>query len=221
MPYPRSSTSRRTTSRSAAAGSASCTRPRSAPASCWRAASPGSRCSRRSCPEYSEDVGFAGSGGLFAAYSVVCLLLRLAGARWLERLGVRNSALIAFTSLGLALTGLALFPDAWALWVAAGLVGFASAFLYPSLMALTVNQADERERPLAISSFTMFFEVGNISGGVVFGLIAQLGSMRAAFGSAVGLCVLGTWLLVTRVVPRHVSRRAPAPVTGPVAVVVD
>ena len=88
-------------------------------------------------------------------------------------------------------------------------------------MALTVNQADERERPLAISSFTMFFEVGNISGGLVFGLIAQLGNMRAAFGSAVGLCVLGTWLLVTRVVPRHVTRRASAPVTGPVAVVID
>jgi MFS family permease len=172
-------------------------------------------------PEYSQDVGFAGSGGLFAFYSVVCLLLRLGGARWLERLGVRNSALIAFTSLALALSGLALFPDAWALWAAAGLVGFASAFLYPSLMALTVNRADERERPLAISSFTMFFEVGNISGGVAFGLIAQLASKRAAFGSAVVLCVLGTWLLVTRVVPRHAARRVSAPVTGPVAVVVD
>jgi MFS family permease len=172
-------------------------------------------------PQYSEDVGFAGSGGLFAFYSVVCLLLRLGGARWLERLGVRNSALIAFTSLAFALTGLALFPDAWALWAAAGLVGFASAFLYPSLMALTVNRAHERERPLAISSFTMFFEVGNISGGVAFGLIAQLASKRAAFGSAVVLCVLGTWLLVTRVVPRHAARRVSAPLTGPVAVVVD
>ena len=87
-------------------------------------------------------------------------------------------------------------------------------------MALTVNQADERERPLAVSSFTMFFEVGNISGGVAFGLIAQLGK-RAAFGSAVVLCVLGTWLLVTRVVPSHAPRRASAPVTGPVAVVLD
>jgi MFS family permease len=172
-------------------------------------------------PEYSQDVGFAGSGGLFAFYSVVCLLLRLGGARWLERLGVRNSALIAFSSLAIALASLAAFPDSWALWLAAGLVGFASAFLYPSLMALTVNRADERERPLAISSFTMFFEVGNISGGIAFGLIAQLASKRAAFGSAVVLCVLGTWLLVTRVVPRHASRRVSSPVTGPIAVVVD
>ena len=113
-------------------------------------------------PEYSKDVGFAGSGGLFAVYSVVCLLLRFAGARSIERLGVRNAALIAFSSLAVALAGLAAFPDAWALWLAAGMVGFASSFLYPSLMALTVDRADERERALAMSSFTMFFEVGNI-----------------------------------------------------------
>ncbi len=173
-------------------------------------------------PEYSKDIGFAGSGGLFAVYSVVCLALRFAGARSIERLGVRNAALIAFSSLAVALVGLAAFPDAWALWLAAGMVGFASSFLYPSLMALTVNRADERERALAMSSFTMFFEVGNISGGVVFGLVAELASKRAAFGSAVALCVVGTWLLVTRVVPlQHARRTAAAPITGPVPVYAD
>jgi MFS family permease len=173
-------------------------------------------------PEYSKDVGFAGSGGLFAVYSVVCLLLRFAGARSIERLGVRNAALIAFSSLAVALAGLAAFPDAWALWLAAGMVGFASSFLYPSLMALTVNRADERERALAMSSFTMFFEVGNISSGVGFGLIAELASKRAAFGSAVALCAIGTWLLVTRVVPlqQHARRMSPA-ITGQIAVVAD
>jgi MFS family permease len=171
-------------------------------------------------PEYSKDVGFAGSGGLFAVYSVVCLVMRFAGARSIERLGVRNAALIAFSSLAVALAGLAAFPDAWALWLAAGMVGFASSFLYPSLMALTVNRADERERALAISSFTMFFEVGNISSGVGFGLVAELASKRAAFGSAVALCAIGTWLLVTRVVPlQRRARHAIQPITGRVAVV--
>jgi len=161
-------------------------------------------------PEHARDVGLAGSGSLFAGYSVVCLLLRFAGARWLERLGVRRAVSIAFVSLAVALGSLAVFPDVWALWVAAALIGVASAFLYPSLMALTVNEADERERPMAISSFTMFFEVGNISGGVVFGLIAQLASKRAAFGSAVALCGVGAWLLLTRVA--RVTRSARQPV---------
>lgn len=168
-------------------------------------------------PEHARDVGLGGSGSLFAGYSVVCLLLRFAGARWLERLGVRRAVSIAFVTLAAALGGLALFPAVWALWVAAALIGVASAFLYPSLMALTVNRADERERPMAISSFTMFFEVGNISGGVAFGLIAQLASKRAAFGSAVVLCAVGTWLLLTRVVPSAAHAGQAAPALAPVA----
>jgi len=159
-------------------------------------------------PDHARDIGLAGSGTLFAAYSVVCLLLRFVGARWLERLGARRAVSIAFVALTVALGGLAAVPQAWMLWVAAMLVGVASAFLYPSLMALTVNRVGERERPMAISSFTMFFEVGNISGGVAFGLIAELASKRAAFGSAVVLCGLGAWLMLAKVVP-VVSRRRP------------
>lgn len=158
-------------------------------------------------PDHARDVGLAGSGSLFAGYSVVCLVLRFAGARWLERLGARRAVSIAFVSLALALAGLALFPDTWALWAAAGLIGVSSAFLYPSLMALTVNRVDERERPMAISSFTMFFEVGNISGGLVFGLVAELAGKRSAFGSAVVLCAVGSWLLLRRVVPAPTSMR--------------
>jgi len=162
-------------------------------------------------PEHARDVGLAGSGALFAGYSVVCLVLRFAGARWQERLGVRRAVSVAFVALAMALSGLTLFPARWALWAAAALIGIASAFLYPSLMALTVNRVDERERPMAISSFTMFFEVGNISGGVVFGLIAELANKRAAFGSAAVLCVVGSWLLLTRVAPaRDQGRRANA-----------
>jgi MFS family permease len=169
-------------------------------------------------PEHARDIGLGGSGSLFAAYSVVCLVLRFVGARWLERLGVRRAVSIAFASLAAALSGLALFPDAAALWIAAGLIGVASAFLYPSLMAFTVNRVDERERPMAISSFTMFFEVGNISGGLVFGLIAELASKRAAFGSAVVLCGVGAWLLLARVVPSAAAaHRTAAPVMTPVA----
>jgi len=152
-------------------------------------------------PDHARDIGLAGSGSLFAAYSVVCLVLRFAGARWLERLGARRAVSIAFVSLALALGGLALVPETWALWVAAVLMGVASAFLYPSLMALTVNRVDERERPMAISSFTMFFEVGNISAGLVFGLVAELAGKRSAFGTAVVVCAVGCWLLLSRVVP--------------------
>ncbi len=67
---PRPRRARHRAPRAPRASSASCTRPPSAPVSCWRVASPVSPCSRRSCPQYSKTIGFAGSGGLFAFYSV-------------------------------------------------------------------------------------------------------------------------------------------------------
>ena len=137
-----------------------------------------------------------------------------AGARWLERLGPPlGPSSIAFVSLARALGALALFPDTWALWAAAVLIGVASAFLYPSLMALTVNRVDERERPMAISSFTMFFEVGNISGGVVFGLDRPAG--RQAVGVRVGRRAVRRRQLAAahpgRACPGHVARRRAPP----------
>ena len=69
----------------------SSTPPPSAPGWCSRAASPASRSFSAFLPEHARDVGLGGSGGLFAAYSVVCLVLRFTGARWLERLGARAS----------------------------------------------------------------------------------------------------------------------------------
>lgn len=164
-------------------------------------------------PDHARSIGFGGSGGLFAAYSVVCLVLRLAGARVPERLGARRAVTIAFVTLAVALGGLAAFPDAWALWAAAVVIGVGMAFMYPSLMALTVNRVDDRERPAAISSFTMFFEIGTVGGGLVLGLAAQLFGKRASFGAAVVLCAFGLWLLRARVAPA--DERAVAPVVTP------
>jgi len=152
-------------------------------------------------PDHSREVGLAASGGLFTAYSVVCLVLRITGARLPERLGPRRSVTIAFVTVAAALAGLAAFPYVWALWAAAIVIGVGMAFLYPSLMALTVNRVDERERPAAISSFTMFFEIGTVTGGLALGAVAELASKRAAFAGAVLLCAAGLWLMRTHVVP--------------------
>ncbi len=152
-------------------------------------------------PEYSRELGLSGSGALFAVYSIVCLALRLGGARLPGRLGPRTSGTTTFVVLGTALALLALVPHAWALWVAAALVGVAMAFLYPSLMALTVNRATERERARAISSFTMFFEIGTAAGALTLGALADVFGKRAGFAGAVGLCVVGLWVLWVRVLP--------------------
>ncbi len=156
-------------------------------------------------PDHSRSLGMSGSGGLFTTYSLVCLALRVAGARVPERLGPRTSVTLAFTALGSGLALLAAVPHQWALWVAAGTIGCGMAFLYPSLMALTVNQAPDRDRARAISSFTMFFEIGTAVGGLTLGALADALGKRVGFGSAVALCVFGVWVLWTVTLPRRAA----------------
>lgn len=158
-------------------------------------------------PDHAREVGLAGSGGLFALYSVVCLLLRLLGARLPERLGARTSVTIALTATATAVGLLAAVPEPWALWTAAAMIGVGQAFAYPPLMALTVNRVSERERPAALGSFTMFFDLGSIVGGLALGLVAEQLSKRAAFAGAVVLALFGLWVMWTRVA------RTPAPLS--------
>ena len=168
-------------------------------------------------PDHARSVGLAGSGGLFAAYSVVCLILRVAGARLPERLGPRRSVTIAFLAIAASLAGLAAFPYVWALWVSAVVIGVGAAFMYPSLIALAVNRADDRQRPAVVASFTMFFEIGTVCGGLVLGAFAELTSKRAAFAGSVLVCAFGLWLLRARVAPAT-EPDAPAVVPTPVFV---
>lgn len=151
-------------------------------------------------PDHARSVGLSGSGGLFGVYSSVCLVLRLTGARLPERLGPRRSVTIALTATGSALALLAAVPEPWALWTSAALVGFGQAFLYPSLMALTVNDVDEHERPAALGSFTMFFDIGTMAGGLALGTVADVFGKRSAFGGGVVLAAVGLWFALTRVV---------------------
>ena len=117
--------------------------------------------------------------------------------------------------LGTALLLLAAVPQVWALWVAAALVGVAMAFLYPSLMALTVNRAPLAERARAISSFTMFFEIGTAAGTLTFGAVADVLGKRVGFAGAVLCAPPGLWVMWVKVLPTPGRRatRTPSPST--------
>jgi MFS family permease len=169
-------------------------------------------------PDYSRSLGMSGSGALFAVYSAVCLVLRVAGARLPERLGPRVAVTTAFTMLGIGMALLAAVPETWALWVAAVCIGFGTAFMYPSLVAFAINRTSERERPRAISSFTMFFEAGTAAGGLALGALAESFGKRSAFAAAVGLCAIGAWLLRNVVIPAWPRARSePLPAIAPLA----
>ena len=152
-------------------------------------------------PDYSREVGLATSGGLFAAYSLASVFVRIFGATLPERLGPRRAVTIALGTLGIGLAILAIVPTVAALWAASVFVGIGMAFNYPSLLALTVNRASDSDRAWAISSFTMFFEVGSVFGGLVIGGFAQLVGKQTGFVGGVVCCLIGLYLLRFKLVP--------------------
>jgi MFS family permease len=160
-------------------------------------------------PEYSRSVGLSASGGLFAVYALVSLLVRIFGAKLPERLGPRRSVTIALGNVMIGLLILATVPTVPALWVASAFVGLGVAFNYPSLMALTINRATDRDRAAAVSSFTMFFEVGSAVGGLAIGAFAQVVGKQVGFVGGAVSCVLGLWLLRTKVVPAGAADGGP------------
>jgi len=162
-------------------------------------------------PDYARDVGLATSGGLFAVYALVSVLVRIFGATLPERLGPRRAVTIALGNVMIGLLILATVPTVPALWLAAVFVGFGVAFNYPSLLALTVNRASDRDRAWAVSSFTMFFEVGSAAGGLLVGAFAQIVGKQAGFLGGVLFCVLGLYVLRFWLVP------AGSPDAGPAA----
>jgi MFS family permease len=168
-------------------------------------------------PEYSRSVGLSGAGGLFFVYSMVTLVLRIAGARVPERIGAGTSVTIALVLLAVGLVLPAVVPSAGGLWAAAAVVGVGMAFMYPSLMALVVNRVDERERASALSSFTMFFEVGTVVGGIVLGSAGELLGKPAAFVGGSLMCLFGLVVLWTRVVDTRTAAPSPRVDYVPVA----
>jgi len=159
-------------------------------------------------PDHALALGLGGSGSVFALYSATCVVVRMAGAKLPERLGPRRSVTIAYGALAVAFGLLAAVPHAWALWASAVLVGVGMAFTYPSLMGLAINRAPESERPHAIASFTMFFEVGTAVGGLTLGAFADAFGKRSGFTAAIALSLLGMWAMRSIVVPRQRDARA-------------
>ncbi|MEO6570487.1 MAG: MFS transporter [Ilumatobacteraceae bacterium] len=157
-------------------------------------------------PEHSRSVGLGGAAGLFLVYSAVSLSLRLFGAKLPERLGEHRMVTVALVALMASLVLMGVAAEPWALWVGAGLMGVGMAFLYPSLMANVVNRVGDHERASALSSLTMFFEIGTIVGGVVLGGVGQILSKQAGFLGGAVVAAIGLVALWQTVV------EAPTPV---------
>jgi MFS family permease len=147
---------------------------------------------------------------MFAGFWLMSLPVRPVRGHLPGRLGPRRAVTLALSNIMAGMAILALIPEVPALWAASVLMGLGVAFNYPSLMALTVNRASDRDRAMVVSSLTMFFEVGSAVGGLAIGALAQIAGKQYGFFGGVVSCALGLWILRTRVVP------ADAPDAGPI-----
>ena len=153
-------------------------------------------------PDYSVTVGLDGSKWVFATYAGVCLVIRVVAARVPDRIGHARAVSIAMSFSAAGLATLFLWPRPVGVFVGTVIVGIGISFNYPSLMAMTVKAVPERERVRAISTFTMFFEIGTATGALLFGTLADLTTKRTAFVGGAGFCIIGLVVLWKVAVPR-------------------
>lgn len=176
-------------------------------------------------PTYVDRLGMGGASGVFVLYSVICLVIRIAFAKLPERLGLARSVGAALAALALGLSIVAAVPSSLGLYAGTVVMSLGIALLYPALMATAVNMVSEAERAKALATFTMFFEVGTILGGLVLGPVVAASSERGAFTGGVvfalaGLALLRWWLVplmqrtATTTTPPVPAGFVPAPVAG-------
>jgi MFS family permease len=174
-------------------------------------------------PTHTDDLGLSGASGVFLTYSVICLVVRILGARLPERLGLGPAAgtALLMQAVGLAVMGAVASPVG--LYAGTIVIALGMSLMYPALMAATVNAVPETERASVVSSFTMFFEVGVAGGGLVLGSLAEAsgGGPRTAFLAGALVSVAGFAVLRRVLLPR-ISGSVPsaARTTGPIPAVV-
>jgi MFS family permease len=172
-------------------------------------------------PTHAESLGMPAAVP-FLIYSILCLSLRVVGARLPERLGLANVLTVALISLSSGLLILALIAHPSGVYLGTVVLAAGMALIYPSLMAFAVNSVTETERARVLASFTMFFEVGTVVGGLLLGSVARVGGERGAFAGGAVLAASGLWVLHQRLLPvarqRRISVAAPPSFEGSLAV---
>lgn len=149
-------------------------------------------------PTYAKELGLGGSAAFFTFYSIVCLVIRLFGARLPETIGLHRSVGAALTSIMIAVVTVAVLGSGLGIWIGTFFFAIGASFLYPSLLAMAVQDTSDDERVEVVASFTMFFEVGGVVGGLGLGTVGEIWGKRTIFMVATIFAVAGLVLLSSR-----------------------
>lgn len=143
---------------------------------------------------YALSVGFPSISYFFLAYSLTAVAVRLIGANWPERFGLKRVLYPSQLSLaaGVLLTFLWPSPEGWIL---SGLLcGIGHGFIFPILSVLVISREHEARRGSLMTLFTLFYDLGLFVGAPLLGLIAKWRGYPSMFIAA-ALVVLASWIL--------------------------
>jgi MFS family permease len=169
-------------------------------------------------PLYTDDL-HAHPDGVFLAYGVLVLMVRIVGARLPDTLGPlrAGSLATAFAAVGLAIM------TAWhgMAGLYAGTVVFAAgmSLLYPSLLLLALQGVPDSERASVVGTFSSFFDLSQAVGAFVCGAVVAVTGNRGAFGAGAVLALVALVLLRSGIDPRtraHTTGVDRAPPRGPI-----
>lgn len=161
-------------------------------------------------PEHARTVGLEGSMWVFALYSGVCLVVRIVGARVPERIGLARAGSIALVNLAAGFVLLAAVATPFGLFAGTFVIAIGMSFLYPALSAIAVNTGPTEARSQVVSTFTMFFEIGTVAGGIALGVVAELAGKRGGFGGAAVVSLVGLVVLWRVLLPGAAAAAQPS-----------
>jgi MFS family permease len=162
-------------------------------------------------PLYADDIHLHNVQVVFLLYAVLVMVARVAGAQLPDRLGSKRTAGYANVLIGGGLAFIAGVAHPWAVYAGVVPLALGMSMQYPALIALALDGPPEHERARVISTFSAFFDVAQVTGGLILGAAASGFGNRAVFAG--GAISAGLAISVLVGVP-HRRRRPwrPAPV---------
>jgi EmrB/QacA subfamily drug resistance transporter len=160
-------------------------------------------------PQIRADLGggLAGQQWVTNAYLLTLGSLLLVAGSVGDVVGERRVFLLGVVGFGVASVLCALAPTIEVLVVGRALQGAAGAALTPAALAVIVAVFDAHERARAIGTWTAWSGIGAAVGPLLGGWLVDVASWHWVFLINVPL-VLGTVVLIRRVIPRTDARRA-------------
>jgi MFS family permease len=147
-----------------------------------------------------DERGIGHGAGVFAAFAVTVVTMRVIGGGIPDRLGGAPTAAAAALVQAAGLATIALAQSLLVILIGAVAMGAAFALLFPSLALIVLEHVPEERRGAAMGTFTAFFDVGVGIGSPLAGAAAALGGYGISFAVAAVLG-LGTIAVVARLRP--------------------